>query len=267
MEKLYYKLIRADMTHYGFKYKLGLNVDTNPFNDEYCNRGGLYACERIVYAAQYAPQDPDYISRVAKAVGNHAFVGKFIGDDSEYLNRMMKMAAESTARYLAVCRIPKDTQAVKYVCGHFINNVWKEFPIDNSGRYIYPFLCGKTTFWTQRTFINEHCPAEITKENPWQFPGPPKIKAHSLEIIKLIDLWDIENIGPGKRFNPLYRITSEITHLSSLIADFESLKSGCFMDVEELVPSTLGPEFPHGEEHPENMMVVKDLVEGKINGI
>jgi len=43
--KTYYKVLRKDMTHNGFKYEMGLNVDTNEFNDnpkESCVKGGLY---------------------------------------------------------------------------------------------------------------------------------------------------------------------------------------------------------------------------------
>ena len=38
-----YKVIRKDMTHNGFKYQRGLNVDTKPFNPNgSCVAGGLY---------------------------------------------------------------------------------------------------------------------------------------------------------------------------------------------------------------------------------
>lgn len=43
--KTYYKVLRKDMTHRGFKYEMGLNVDTNEFNDnpeQKCVKGGLY---------------------------------------------------------------------------------------------------------------------------------------------------------------------------------------------------------------------------------
>ena len=43
--KTYYKVLRKDMTHRGFKYEMGLNIDTNEFNDnieQNCVKGGLY---------------------------------------------------------------------------------------------------------------------------------------------------------------------------------------------------------------------------------
>jgi len=47
MTKLY-KYLNPDLTHFGFKYKNGLNVDTIPFNpSDSCKPGGLY----------YAPKD------------------------------------------------------------------------------------------------------------------------------------------------------------------------------------------------------------------
>jgi hypothetical protein len=40
---MYYKLLRKDLCHHGFQYKLGLNVDTVPFNPSgSCEAGGLY---------------------------------------------------------------------------------------------------------------------------------------------------------------------------------------------------------------------------------
>ena len=39
----YYKVVRDDLTHHGFTYKLGLNVDTLYFNPSgSCRPGGLY---------------------------------------------------------------------------------------------------------------------------------------------------------------------------------------------------------------------------------
>lgn len=39
----FYKLLRQDLTHYGFRYREGLNVDTEPFNPRGdCEPGGLY---------------------------------------------------------------------------------------------------------------------------------------------------------------------------------------------------------------------------------
>lgn len=41
--KTYYKIIRQDLLHYDFRYKLGLNVDHIKFNPTYtCQPGGLY---------------------------------------------------------------------------------------------------------------------------------------------------------------------------------------------------------------------------------
>ena len=43
----FYKFLNDNLTHYDFEYKLGLNVDTLPFNPiGYCSEGGLYFCEK-----------------------------------------------------------------------------------------------------------------------------------------------------------------------------------------------------------------------------
>ena len=40
---IYYKILNYDLVHHKFQYKLGLNIDTNPFNPTgSCKPGGLY---------------------------------------------------------------------------------------------------------------------------------------------------------------------------------------------------------------------------------
>lgn len=40
---MYCKLLNEKMNHYGFQYKLGLNIDTEEFNpSDSCKKGGLY---------------------------------------------------------------------------------------------------------------------------------------------------------------------------------------------------------------------------------
>ena len=42
----FYKFLRNDLTHFDFKYQLGLNTDTKPFNPtNECSAGGLYFCQ------------------------------------------------------------------------------------------------------------------------------------------------------------------------------------------------------------------------------
>jgi len=42
----FYKFLNDDLIHYGFQYKLGLNIDTKKFNPNgECTKGGLYFCE------------------------------------------------------------------------------------------------------------------------------------------------------------------------------------------------------------------------------
>jgi len=41
----FYKFLKNDLTHYGFQYKLGLNIDVFPFNPtNECSQRGLYFC-------------------------------------------------------------------------------------------------------------------------------------------------------------------------------------------------------------------------------
>lgn len=42
----FYRFLNDNLTHYGFKYVLGLNIDTNEFNPNGdCEKGGLYFCD------------------------------------------------------------------------------------------------------------------------------------------------------------------------------------------------------------------------------
>lgn len=44
--KVFYKILNIDMVHYGFKYKVGENIDILAFNPKgYCSQGGLYFIE------------------------------------------------------------------------------------------------------------------------------------------------------------------------------------------------------------------------------
>ena len=54
----FYKFLSKDFTHHGFKYKMGLNIDTVPFSEkEECGPGGLYyaSLEHIFRFIEYGP--------------------------------------------------------------------------------------------------------------------------------------------------------------------------------------------------------------------
>ena len=46
----FYKFLNNDLTHYGFKYQLGVNIDTEQFNPtRECSKGGFYFCTESDY--------------------------------------------------------------------------------------------------------------------------------------------------------------------------------------------------------------------------
>ena len=57
-ETKYYKFLRGDLTHHGYTYQLGLNIDPKPFNpDEQWQRGGFYltTLEHLFKHYKYGP--------------------------------------------------------------------------------------------------------------------------------------------------------------------------------------------------------------------
>lgn len=49
-KQAFYKSMNDDYIHYGFEYKLGLNIDTKPFNPSgECLEGGLYFCDKSTF--------------------------------------------------------------------------------------------------------------------------------------------------------------------------------------------------------------------------
>ncbi len=55
----YYKFLRADLTHYGFTYKLGLNIDTKKFTPSgNCKEGGLYFFNDLKFADRFYMYGP-----------------------------------------------------------------------------------------------------------------------------------------------------------------------------------------------------------------
>jgi hypothetical protein len=42
LNKIYYKILRENLTHHGFTYKIGENKDVHEFNTNECSKGGLY---------------------------------------------------------------------------------------------------------------------------------------------------------------------------------------------------------------------------------
>ena len=71
-----YKLLSIDGVEKGFKYKVGLNVDTNEFNpSETCCKGGLYffVGNQILYYKNFT-NNPFYIAKVD--------MSKLLGDET-----------------------------------------------------------------------------------------------------------------------------------------------------------------------------------------
>lgn len=266
MEKLYYKLIRNNMKHRGFAYRIGTNTDSIPFNDGHCDPGGLYVCEKIIDTSHHACGDIATLSDIENNIEYYA-LGRQIPDDSTmgWLKSAFKALLNAFSRYLAVCKIPKDTQAVKFIYGTYDNESW--LPLIRGNEEFYAMCSERGDLCVRYVYLNgSNKEDRIEWVNPWIFPGPPKIKAHSIDVIKIIDLWDIENIGVGKPFNQLYRNTPKFIRLSTTIHDLKKLQAGKF---DEIISTNYinAWENDYAPEHPENMTIAKDLEEGKIDGI
>lgn len=46
---MYFKILNEDLTHHGYTYKEGLNVDIKPFDPEPNRNGGLFLRMKIMF--------------------------------------------------------------------------------------------------------------------------------------------------------------------------------------------------------------------------
>ena len=93
----YYKFLRSDLTHKGFTYKLGLNVDTKKFNPSgECQEGGLYFFNDLKYFSNFydygpqlgiidIPDDALVYSEEIKFKADKLFLSKIISSEDELL--------------------------------------------------------------------------------------------------------------------------------------------------------------------------------------
>ena len=95
----YYKILRSDMTHHGFKYHEGLNIDTEPFDETpYCGGGLFFSDKQSILAfcgygsliAEVEIPNGEQIVQVRSKYKSHAIILKNIKplwniDTLEYL--------------------------------------------------------------------------------------------------------------------------------------------------------------------------------------
>ena len=114
-DKKYYKVLRKDLTHFGFKYQLGLNIDTVPFNTTACYiPGGLHYTD-LSHIAEYFDYYGDLVAEVEPVGQIHVEsldsdsngevwkTDKLIIKSIEPIERFM--AKQSTAFKLAACKV------------------------------------------------------------------------------------------------------------------------------------------------------------------
>jgi len=81
----FYKFLNNNLTHHGFQYKLGLNIDVLPFNpSNKCSEGGLYFCEESKcywYWSQYGHK------LASVKIPDDAII--HIGDDKFKVNKLI----------------------------------------------------------------------------------------------------------------------------------------------------------------------------------
>jgi hypothetical protein len=110
-ETKYYKVLNAELTHHGFKYQLGLNIDTKLFNQEECENG-LYFCSKdqlatwINYGENLAvvriPQDARVCHFTDKSKADRLYIERIIPiaywekwNDLEFCLQMVKQNGEA----------------------------------------------------------------------------------------------------------------------------------------------------------------------------
>ena len=93
---VFYKILRSDLVHHGFKYQLGLNIDTQLFNPSgSCKSGGLYftdiknILDFLDYGEQIAlievPDDSQIYTENDKFKADKFIIKNIIDDEREIL--------------------------------------------------------------------------------------------------------------------------------------------------------------------------------------
>ena len=93
---VFYKVLRSDLIHHGFKYQIGLNIDTQSFNPSgSCESGGLYFTgikhlfEFLSYGQYIAlielPDDSQIYIEYNKFKADQVIIKKILNDEREIL--------------------------------------------------------------------------------------------------------------------------------------------------------------------------------------
>ena len=236
MKKVYYKLINNIMTHHSYQYHLGRNDDWIKFNTDYCTAGGLYVTDSLHYVTTFSADTTNRDFHVRLYIAVPPYIEREYDITLENLYYLFKYAD----RYLAICTIPEDADSITFKAGrnnsrhlsqHFkpvsrrdlISAIDKEryirmyadkIPIDllynrNMDDYYVRGFSASGKRHMQWTF-DEYVPGK--------YPPINKTKCSSIIIEKLIDLWDPENSGVGKRYHSLACRISTLNYMA-FIAD------------------------------------------------
>lgn len=137
----FYKFLYDDLTHYEFKYQLGLNIDWNVFNpSNECSKGGLYFCEDNkchLYFNQYGtklalikiPDDARVYIEEDKFKANKLIIKKItdfsdIGDNC-WINMIPKNAGalkfvKNQTKDICELAVQKNGTSIEYVKEEFL---------------------------------------------------------------------------------------------------------------------------------------------------
>ena len=239
MKKVYYKLINNIMTHHSYQYHLGRNDDRIKFNTDYCAAGGLYVTDSLHYVTTFSANTTNREFHAQLRIA----VPPYIEHEDEITLENLSYLFKHTDRYLAICTIPEDADSISFKVEqashlHIKDESYDFTPISrkdlitaideerHNRMYADKMPIGLLYNRNLNGYYIRGFSASGKCHSQWifdeyvatQYPPANKTKCSSIIIEKLIDLWDPENSGVGKRYHSLACRISTLNYMT-FIAD------------------------------------------------
>ncbi len=143
----YYKFLRANLTHYGFTYQIGLNIDAESFNPTgQCKKGGFYFFSDLKYADEFYSYGPRLVVvEIPDDALVYVEIGKFKADKF-----VLSVITESEDRIIELFKraVNNGVRPSKRVC---------RYAADYGHLEVLKWARKNNCSWDERTCSNAAC--------------------------------------------------------------------------------------------------------------